>query len=72
MAEDGLTGLERELRATVPDALKRLPDEDLRHLADAVRDARHRQAAALEAAGDHALGHVPKLLRGPIRKVVGA
>ena len=41
------------------------------HLADSVQAARRRQAAELAAAGEQALGHVPRLLRGPIRKIVG-
>jgi hypothetical protein len=71
MADDAIKALEKQLRATPPKGLACLTDEQLNDLADAVRDARHRQAAELEAAGEQALGHVPKLLRGPIRRVLG-
>jgi hypothetical protein len=69
MAEDGLQELASELRAPPPDALRALSDSDLRDLAGAVRDARHRQAAALATAGENAFGQVPRLLRGPIRRL---
>jgi hypothetical protein len=70
LADEGLKALEAELRATIPDGVRAIGDEHLKDLADAVTAVRHRQMAALAAAGDRALGHVPKLLRGPIRKIV--
>jgi hypothetical protein len=66
-----MSALEKELRARPPEGLKRLSDAQLRDLATAVRDARHQQAAAMQAAGDQAFGNLPRLLRGPIRKVLG-
>ncbi len=71
MADDGLTELQAQLGATVPEGVQQLDREELLDLAAAVRDARHRQAAALAQAGERALGHIPRLLRGPIRRVVG-
>ena len=70
MADEGLKALEAELRATIPDGVRAIGDERLKDLAGAVTAARHRQTAALAAAGNQALGHVPKLLRGPVRKIV--
>jgi hypothetical protein len=71
MAEDhGLRELQAQLRATPAAGLARLSDAQLGELARAVRDARRRQAAELEAAADQALRHIPKLLRGPIRRVM--
>jgi hypothetical protein len=55
----------------VPDGLRELADEELADLAAAVADARHRQAAALAEAGDRALSHIPRLLRGPVKRIVG-
>jgi hypothetical protein len=43
----------------------------LRDLASAIVDERHRQAAALAAAGDQALGQLPRVLRIPIKKLLG-
>jgi hypothetical protein len=71
MPRDGLKALGQELRATPPAGLAALDDAQLRDLTEAVRDARHRQAAELKTAGDQALSHIPKLLRIPVRKVLG-
>jgi hypothetical protein len=68
---DALTGLRSQLGAGAPDGLAQLSDEELRDLAAAVGDARHRQARALAEAGERALGHIPRLLRGPVRRIVG-
>ena len=67
----GLEAVERQLRAPAPAGLRNLEDADLLALAEAVRQARHRQAAELEAAGDKAFALVPRILRGPIRRIVG-
>jgi hypothetical protein len=71
MSWHGLKALATELRDAPPPSLGELSDDDLRDLAGAVSDARHRQAAELKAAGDKAAGHIPKLLRVPVRKVLG-
>jgi hypothetical protein len=67
----GLASLEAELGSAAPSGLARLDADELKDLASAVRDARRRQAAEIDAAADRALGFVPRLLRGPIRRVVG-
>ncbi|HEY1712437.1 MAG TPA: hypothetical protein VGG07_06020 [Solirubrobacteraceae bacterium] len=71
MPQDAFTALSAQLRGSVPDGLRGLSDDELADLAAAVADARHRQAAALSEAGDRALSHIPRLLRGPIKRVVG-
>lgn len=71
MANDRLTALAKELRAKPPAGLASLSTEELDDLTAAVRAARHEQAAELAAAGEKALGHIPRLIRGPIRKVMG-
>jgi hypothetical protein len=71
VAEDGFQALARQLRDAPPESLAQLEEAQLTDLADAVRDARRRQAAELAAAGDKAFGHIPRLLRGPIRKFLG-
>ncbi len=68
---DGLTNLETELGSAVPAGFSRLSGEQLDDLASAVREARRRQAREIDAAAERALGFVPRLLRGPIRKIVG-
>lgn len=71
MSTEGFTRLSAELRATPPAGLQRLDEDQLHDLADAVRDMCRREGAELEAAGEQALSHIPRLLRGPVRKVVG-
>lgn len=71
MSESALSQLREQLSGDVPRGTSRLGEADLRDLAHAIRDARHREGEALAAAGERALERVPRLLRGPIRKVVG-
>ncbi|HXD65153.1 MAG TPA: hypothetical protein VNV17_11080 [Solirubrobacteraceae bacterium] len=68
---DAFTALAAQLRGPAPDALRELSQDELADLGAALADARHRQAAALSEAGDRALSHIPRLLRGPIRRMVG-
>ncbi len=69
MAADAMAELRRELGAAPPAALTELAPEELRDLAVAIHAARRRQAAELAAAGDQALKVVPRVLRGPIRRL---
>lgn len=71
MVDTGFAALRRALNGIAPDGLRALEPGDLEHLAAAVRESRHRQNRALAEAGDHALRHVPRLLRGPIRRLTG-
>lgn len=70
--KEALQALEAQLGAKAPRGVAALTAAELQDLADAVREARHRQAAELQAAGDKALGHIPWLLRKPIQRVMGA
>jgi hypothetical protein len=67
----GLAALEAELGSAPPAGFARLSEEEVGDLAAAVHDARRRQAVEVTAAGDRALGIVPRFLRGPIRKIMG-
>ena len=71
MPDDAYSALSAQLGGSAPDAMRELSDDELRDLGAAVADARHRQAAALAEAGDRALGHIPRVLRGPIKRIVG-
>jgi NaMN:DMB phosphoribosyltransferase len=71
LAQDGWAALQGQLGAPPPESLRRLGDAELRDLAGAIADARRRQAAELAAAGEAAFGHIPRLLRAPLRKVLG-
>jgi hypothetical protein len=65
-----LEALRKQLNGEVPAALRELEPEHLEHLASAVHEARRRQGQALAQAGERAFSHVPRLLRGPIRRIV--
>lgn len=66
----GREALQKQLRAEPPAALD-LPDEELQQLADLIRNARATQGKELEASLLGALDHIPRPLRGPVRKVFG-
>jgi hypothetical protein len=63
--------LRERLDSEPPETLRALSGAQLADLTSAIADARRRQVEALVAAGDRALSHVPRLLRGPIRRVAG-
>jgi hypothetical protein len=64
--------LRSELGAEPPPGVAALLSEDeSAQLAATIRAARARQRDALAAAADGAFNHIPRLLRGPIRKIVG-
>jgi hypothetical protein len=70
MSEEEWRGLRTQLSAEPPPGLGELSGEQIAHLSEAIRAARHRQAEALEQAGQQAFAYVPRLLRGPIRKII--
>lgn len=70
MTTDARRALERELGGRAPEGLSTLTDEELTHLADLLHDAKQRQSQELDAAIEQALGIVPRLMRGPVRKAL--
>lgn len=48
-----------------------LPQAQVDLLSEAVLLTQQRQKAALETAMSDALGHLPALLRGPVKKILG-
>lgn len=68
--DQAYAALAAQLGGRAPAGLKALEPEQLRDLAEAIGDTRHRHNAALAAGGERALGMIPRLLRGPIRRVV--
>ncbi len=64
--------LEEVLGAEPPPGLAAaVAPEELDRLAAYVREARREQRRAIARAGEEALGHVPRVLRPAVRKVVG-
>jgi hypothetical protein len=72
MSKDAaIHALKQQLGAAPPPGLAVLSEDQLQDLTAAIADARRRQGEALKEAGDRALGRIPRLLRGPVRKVAG-
>jgi mono/diheme cytochrome c family protein len=71
MTPDAKRALRAELGAAPPKGLDALSDDQIADLAAALHDARARDKAALAKAMQDALQHVPRLLRGPVRKMIG-
>jgi len=73
MGKEASGALASELRQSPPAGLlKALDEAELGNLTEAIRQQRHRQTAAVRAAGDQALANLPRLVRGPVRRIVGA
>ena len=70
MSAKALRALEAELGGRAPVGLKTLSDADLRAFTTLLHDAKVRQSEALEAAIEHSLEIVPRLVRGPVRKIL--
>jgi hypothetical protein len=66
----GSAALHKQLNAEPPAGLD-LPDDELQQLADLIREARTTQGKELEASLLSALDHIPRPLRGTVRKVIG-
>lgn len=62
--------LRAELGADPPPSVAALPAETQAALADALATARREQVRALVAATDAGLGFLPRLLRGPVQRVL--
>ncbi len=70
MTSEARRALEDELGERIPDGLSTLTDEELTHLAGLLHDTKQRQSEALDAAIEEALGIVPRLARGTVRKAL--
>ncbi|MEQ9479262.1 MAG: hypothetical protein RIK00_08060 [Algiphilus sp.] len=68
------SSLEPALRAAVndvpPHSITRLPAQDQQRLAVLLADSRQQQQARLQQALKSALGHLPRLLRAPVRRAL--
>jgi hypothetical protein len=64
--------LVKELGGKTPPPLDALTPAEIGTLAELLRSARHNQQQQLNHAFEAALGHIPLLLRGPIRKIFSA
>jgi len=62
--------LRSELGAEPPPAIAALGDGELAVLTGALKAARDHQEQALAAATDAGLGFIPRLLRGPVKRIL--
>ena len=62
--------LEGELGGQLPDGFTHLTDEQLLALADLLQDARARGQEELQEGVEESLNFVPRLMRGPVRKIL--
>lgn len=62
--------LERELGGPVPDGVEALSAAQLATLADLLASAKKRQAQELTEGVEDSLNFVPRLMRGPVRKIL--
>ncbi len=70
MSEKQLAALSKELGGkSLPD-LAALSPAEIDSLTQSVRRARRAQQEQLQRAFESALGHIPMLLRGPVRKIL--
>jgi len=70
MTADAVGRLEAELGGRVPEGLETLADGELADIGDRLRDTKRRQSQALDAAIEEALEIVPRMLRGPVRRIL--
>ncbi|MEU9096168.1 hypothetical protein [Streptomyces sp. NPDC048361] len=70
MSNEALSHLSTELGAPPPPSLAHLADHQLMVLATALSKERERRAAGLGEAAEAALGLVPALARGPVRRIL--
>lgn len=70
MSEKQLAALSRELGGNAPSGLSALSAAEIDSITESLRRARRTQEEQLKRAFDSALGHIPLLLRGPVRKIL--
>jgi len=66
-----LAALQAALDRAPPAGVEALDAEELARLAQLLTEAKRRQKREVDAALADSLGHVPLLLRGPVRKILG-
>jgi hypothetical protein len=70
MSDDAIDILEQELGARIPEGIGVLADEELLLLADLLHEAKASQAQELDEGVEGSLDIVPRLMRGPVRKML--
>ena len=70
MSIDPIGSFEAELGARIPEGLEGLAGDELEHLAGLLREAKARQARELDTGVDGSLDFIPRLVRGPVRRIL--
>ena len=70
MSDKQVEALRKELAGKTPPDLGALAPGEIEALTAALRRARRNQQEQLKRASESALGHIPLLLRGPVRKIL--
>jgi hypothetical protein len=70
VSAQAIRALEAELGGRAPDGLHALTATQLRAFTVVLHDAKRRQSDALQSAVDEALEIVPRMVRGPVRKIL--
>jgi hypothetical protein len=70
MSDDAIEILEEELGARIPEGIEVLADDELLLLADLLHEAKASQAQELDEGVEGSLDIVPRLMRGPVRKML--
>ncbi len=70
LSDKDTAALARELGGKPLPDLGALAPADIQALTQSLRQARRNQQKQLQRAFEAALGHVPMLLRGPVRKIL--
>jgi hypothetical protein len=70
MSANAVRALEAELGGAAPDSVSKLTDAQLSAFTDLLRTAKRRQSGALESAMQESLEIVPRMVRGPVRKIL--
>jgi hypothetical protein len=70
MSAKAMRDLEQELGGRAPDGLEALTDAQLQAFTDLLHECKRRQSESLRAAVEHSLEIVPRMVRGPVRKIL--
>jgi hypothetical protein len=62
--------LRAQISGALPPAIDDLPTANIEDLAEALRTARARNSAEIDAAVEKGLGRVPALLRGSVKRII--
>ncbi|MCK5770972.1 hypothetical protein [Algiphilus sp.] len=68
--DDGRKALRRAIDDEPPPGVDALDDASAQALATLIEDSRRAQQRQLQDALERALGYLPRLLRGPVRRVL--